>query len=393
MGLSPGIASAGYSPTTGYFPFEPQAFGDAASCQILASSFGTGFDALFANQPVVGIAVTPGCTGGWLATADGGVFSSQGVPFYGSAGNLHLNQPIVGMAATPDGKGYWLVAADGGIFSYGDAQFYGSAGNLHLNRPIVGMAATPNGKGYWLVAADGGIFSYGDAQFYGSMGGKSLDAPIVGMASTRDGDGYWLVAADGGIFTFGNAAFDGSTGGAHLVAPVTGMAATPDDGGYWLVAADGGVFAFGDAGFYGSLSSEAGSPGGSEGSDVIANPIIALVSSPSGRGYLLLPTTPAVNPTKPDDTGYALARREWQISPYEAAVYQSITWLQAASYLRIGEGVDPGNTSGYPAAIAELDQLASIPEMDVTPVQQGEGKADVAALTTFFNANIFSRGL
>jgi hypothetical protein len=40
-----------------------------------------------------------------------------------------------------------------------------------------------------------------------------------------------------------------------------------------------------------------------------------------------------------------------------------------------------------------LDQLASIPEMDVTPVQQGEGKADVAALTTFFNANIFSRGL
>ena len=344
VGLSPGIASAGYSPTTGYFPFEPQAFGDAASCQILASSFGTGFDALFANQPVVGIAVTPGCTGGWLATADGGVFSSQGVPFYGSAGNLHLNQPIVGMAATPDGKGYWLVAADGGILSYGDAQFYGS------------------------------------------MGGKSLDAPIVGMASTRDGDGYWLVAADGGIFTFGNAAFDGSTGGAHLVAPVTGMAATPDDGGYWLVAADGGVFAFGDAGFYGSLSSEAGSPGGSEGSDVIANPIIALVSSPSGRGYLLLPTTPAVNPTKPDDTGYALARREWQISPYEAAVYQSITWLQAASYLRIGEGVDPGNTSGYPVAIRDLDQLASIPEMDVTPAQDAEGSADGAFLTPFFNA-------
>ena len=52
-----------------------------------------------------------------------------------------LNQPIVGMASTPGGRGYWLVASDGGIFSFGDARFFGSTGALHLNRPIVGMAA------------------------------------------------------------------------------------------------------------------------------------------------------------------------------------------------------------------------------------------------------------
>jgi hypothetical protein len=81
-----------------------------------------------------------------------------------------------------------------------------------------------------------------------------------------------------------------------------------------------------------------------------------------------------------------LAKREWQISGYEAAVYQSVTLQQAASYLRIGEGVDPGNTSGYPVAIRDLDQLASIPEMDVTPAQDAEGSADGAFLTPFFNA-------
>jgi hypothetical protein len=107
------------------------------------------------------------------------------------------------------------------------------------------------------------------------------------------------------------------------------------------------------------------------------------VRTPSGQGYLLLPAAPGVNPTLPTDTGYALAKREWQLISKEAAVYQSITWLQAVSYLSIGERVDPGNTSAYSVAMQDLDQLASIPEMDVTPAQEAEGSADVAALTSF----------
>ena len=176
-------------------------------------------------------------------------------------------------------------------------------------------------------------------------------------------------------------------GGTRLAAPVTGITATLDGDGYWLVGADGSVFTFGDAGFYGSLASNAGTPGGSEGSGIVANPIIALVPLPSGQGYLLLPTTPAVNPTIPDDTGYALAKREWQISQYVEAVYQGATLAQVASYLAIGEGVDPGSTSDYSAAIEDLNQLASLPETDDTPAQVAEATADGAALNSFFGTN------
>jgi hypothetical protein len=64
--------------------------------------------------------------------ADGGIFSFGDAAFYGSTGSIALNQPVVGMAATPGGHGYWLVAGDGGIFSFGDAAFYGSRGGQPL---------------------------------------------------------------------------------------------------------------------------------------------------------------------------------------------------------------------------------------------------------------------
>jgi hypothetical protein len=210
----------------------------------------------------------------WLASANGGVYSFGGAPFFGSAGNLALQKPIVGMAATPDKGGYWLVASDGGVFTYGDAGFFGSTGAIRLNQPIVGMAPTPDGGGYWLVAADGGIFTFGDAAFYGSTGAMRLNQPIVGMAPTPDGNGYWLVASDGGIFTFGDAKFYGSTGAITLNEPITGMIAGPGGAGYVLVASDGGTFTFGTAPFYGSLG---GVP--------LKNPITAAATTPGDTGY------------------------------------------------------------------------------------------------------------
>jgi hypothetical protein len=300
VGATPGTADAASTAPTGYYTFGPQAFGDASNCSTPAVG---DFTDAFANQPVVGMAITPNCSGGWVATSDGGVFSSAGTPFYGSAGDLDLNAPVVGIVATPDGNGYWLTAADGGIFNYGDAGFYGSAGNLHLDQPVVAMAVTP------------------------------------------DGDGYWMVATDGGVFTFG------------------------------------------DAGFFGSLAEYALGPGGSEGSDLIANPVIGITPSPTGQGYFLLSTTPAVNPHVPGDTGYELAKREWQATQYEASYIQGATWVQAADYLTMGERVDPGPTSGYPAAVQQLLQLASIPETDVSPAEDAEGNADIAGLNAFFTTS------
>jgi alpha-tubulin suppressor-like RCC1 family protein len=208
--------------------------------------------AIHLNQPIVGIADTPGGTGYWMVASDGGIFSFGSTQFYGSTGAIHLNQPIVGMAPTPDGRGYWLVASDGGIFAFGDAGFYGSTGAIHLNKPIVGMTATSDGGGYWLVASDGGIFAFGDAGFYGSTGAIHLNKPIVGMASTPDGGGYWMVASDGGVFTFGDAPFDGSAGALGLTSPVVGLMRNQNGTGYWIATATGGVYGFGSP-FYGSL--------------------------------------------------------------------------------------------------------------------------------------------
>jgi hypothetical protein len=210
----------------------------------------------------------------WLVASDGGIFSFGGAPYYGSTGGMVLNQPVVGMASTPGGGGYWLVASDGGIFSYGNAHFFGSTGSMVLNRPVVGMASTPDGGGYWLVASDGGIFSYGDAHFYGSTGAMRLNQPVVGMAATPGGAGYWLVAADGGIFSYGDAQFFGSTGSIHLNKPIVGMMPGSGGRGYFLVASDGGLFSYGNTNFYGSLG---GVP--------LKHAIVSAATTPDFGGY------------------------------------------------------------------------------------------------------------
>jgi hypothetical protein len=205
--------------------------------------------------PIVGIAMSPGTGGYWVADAQGGVLSFGGAQVYGSMTGKHLNSPIVGIAARPNGLGYWLVAADGGVFAFGaPATYFGSLISRHLTAPIVGIASTPDGNGYWLVASNGEVFAFGDANLPGTMVSKHLNAPIVSITPDVSTGGYWLTAADGGVFNF-KAPFEGSTGNRKLDQRIVGMASTADGDGYWLVAADGGVFAFGDAPFVGSMGS------------------------------------------------------------------------------------------------------------------------------------------
>ena len=191
------------------------------------------------TQHAVAVARTPTGLGGWVAAADGSVFSFGDARYFGSMGGHHLNRPIVGMAATPTGKGYWLVATDGGIFAFGDAHFYGSTGAIRLNRPILAMAASPTGGGYWFVASDGGIFAFGDAHFYGSTGGAPPPAPITGMATIPDGRGYWLTTATGRVYAFGDAPFAGNIGGSVAVWCI---GIVPAPGGYGLVDTRGNVY-------------------------------------------------------------------------------------------------------------------------------------------------------
>jgi hypothetical protein len=142
------------------------------------------------------------------------------------------------------------------------------------------------------VGSDGGIFTFGSAPFYGSTGSLRLQRPVVGITPTVDHGGYWLVASDGGIFTFGDAAFYGSIPGLgfapagssspkRLNAPIVGIVPSADGGGYLMVASDGGVFTFGDANFEGSCPSIGGCSGAA----------VAVMPDASGNGYWLVTAT------------------------------------------------------------------------------------------------------
>jgi hypothetical protein len=68
------------------------------------------------------VAVAVCAAGGWWgAAADGGVFSMEGAPFFGSMGGHPMNAPVVAIVANGPG-GYWLIGADGGVFAFGNAR-------------------------------------------------------------------------------------------------------------------------------------------------------------------------------------------------------------------------------------------------------------------------------
>ena len=252
--------------------------------------FTVGCNQVLPSGSVVGMAVTSGGNGYWIASSTGLVAACGDAPWYGNGlsrtaaiatapsgdgywlvttsgvvtafgsaarhggipPTVHLSRPIVAMAGDPDTGGYWLLGGDGGVFSF-HAPFYGSTGNIVLRRPAVGMAATPNGNGYYFVASDGGIFAFGKATFFGSTGNVTLRKPVVGMAIDPSTSGYWMDASDGGIFAF-HAPFYGSTGNITLAEPCVGMTAMHNGLGYRFVAADGGIFDFGRARFEGSAA-------------------------------------------------------------------------------------------------------------------------------------------
>ncbi|MGH2733042.1 MAG: hypothetical protein ACRDJG_08925, partial [Actinomycetota bacterium] len=75
----------------------------------------------------------------------------------------------------------------------------------------------------------------------------------------------------------GDAGFFGSAASAPLRRPVVAMASTPTGRGYWLAASDGGVFAFGDAGFFGSADTVQ-----------LSRLVTGMRATPSGAGYYLV---------------------------------------------------------------------------------------------------------
>jgi len=170
--------------------------------------------------------------------------------------------------------------------------------------------------------------------------------------------GYWMVASDGGVFSFGNAGFHGSTGAIALAQPIVGMLPTPTGRGYWLAAADGGVFAFGDAPFLGSAVTRP--PG--------AAPIVAIAGTPSGGGYWLFAS---------DGSVYTLGDATYWGSPPPTAVHAPIVGA-AATPDGQGYWIVAADGSVYPEGDAAVIGDAStvhlaqpIVGMAATPSGQG----------------------
>ncbi len=240
-----------------------------------------------APASAVQIIRNPAGSGYWLLSAQGGVYSYGGAPFFGSAAgqSYFAGQRAVGMAADPAGTGYWIVSAAGGVYSYGSAPSYGAAAgqSYFAGQRAVGMAADPAGTGYWIVSAAGGVYSYGSAPSYGAAAGQSYFAgqTAVGMAADPAGTGYWIVSAAGGVYSYGSAPSYGAAAGQSYFAGQTavGMAADPAGTGYWIVSAAGGVYSYGSAPSYGAAAGQ---------SYFAGKTAAALADSADGGGYLIM---------------------------------------------------------------------------------------------------------
>jgi hypothetical protein len=248
--------------------------------------------------------VTPGDTAEWIEEAPQEKGATATLSDYGSTVFTQLGAAGTGASAASLYP-FNMVSQSGTIISYpanlntssdSFSLFYGSP-DLHTTMgpaPAPSPVASPStaSHGYWLAGSDGGVFAFGSAQFYGSTGSRRLQRPVVDITSTADRGGYWLAGSDGGIFAFGNAGFYGSIPGLglhpegsglqdSLSSPIVGMVSSADGRGYLMVASDGGVFAFGDARFVGSCPGIGGCSGTA----------VAVVVDASGRGYWVVTQT------------------------------------------------------------------------------------------------------
>jgi hypothetical protein len=218
------------------------------------------------NAHVVGVDAHPSAYGYAAVAQDGGVFCYGAVGFQGSIPGRGdaLPWPITDIAITRTGNGYWLVGAGGRVYAFGDATSYGDAPiGATTNGPFaVGICRSTTGLGYQIVSSNGSCYAFGDAGYHGNP--TSVGYPMQGVARyPGPGDGFFITDSNGNVFPMGAASNHGNLNLGLLAEPINAMDSTPSGNGYWLSAGDGGVFAFGDAVFYGSVPSGGTPAGGS----------------------------------------------------------------------------------------------------------------------------------
>lgn len=105
--------------------------------------------------------------------------------------------PVPFTLSRPQG-GYIVVGSDGGVFTYDGAPFFGSLPGIKVVAKVVSAAWSPTGQGYWILGEDGAVYGFGDAAYKG--GYNSFDAATRGsrkpIGIVAVGSGYKIVALD-----------------------------------------------------------------------------------------------------------------------------------------------------------------------------------------------------
>lgn len=94
--------------------------------------------------------------------------------------------------------------------------------------------------------------------------------------------------------------------------------------------------------------------------------------------------SPSDDPTPGATHLYDEAKAQWKQGAGAVSAQQGAYWLKAASDLQAGEDTDDRDTSGYPQAINELTDLASLPDAQQTPAQNAQYHQDIDDLNAFF---------
>lgn len=108
----------------------------------------------------------------------------------------YLTEAFVPFSLPRSQGGYIVVGGDGGVFTYDGAPFFGSLPGSGVTAQVAGAAWTPSGNGYWILGSDGAIFSYGDAGYHGGLNGSGAlgNRKLIGLLAK--GNGYKMVALD-----------------------------------------------------------------------------------------------------------------------------------------------------------------------------------------------------
>jgi hypothetical protein len=93
----------------------------------------------------------------------------------------------------------------------------------------------------------------------------------------------------------------------------------------------------------------------------------------------------------PADPGYQAARQQWIAEgSLMSGAEQNVPLGIAVTDLEHGEVTDTGNTSGYPAVIAAIENFETLPLTDNTPAQQARGAADLTKIDRFFRVPVLT---